>query len=93
MSRLGRLVSAQLRSIAISVLSNLHEERSVPALIQMLADGPEWGDRSLAGQALVSRWHTKDAVAAVRTHVAKGGNGKEIYVLRGVLKDFDDGKY
>jgi hypothetical protein len=87
-----RFPDAGVRMAAIGVLGNLHQPRSVAALVRMLEDGPEWGDRSLAGQALVMRFGSADAVAAVRAHVARGGSGPEIGVLRDLLKDYDAGK-
>jgi hypothetical protein len=76
----------QVRSAAIGVLGNLGQPRSVKALAAMLADGPEWGDRSLAGQALVTQFGTPEAIAAVRAHVARGGSGHDVAVLRDLLK-------
>jgi hypothetical protein len=87
-----RFPDASVRMAAVGVLGNLHEPRSVAALVRMLAEGPEWGDRSLAGQALVMRFGSADAIAAVRAHVAGGGSGPEIGVLRDLLKDYDAGK-
>jgi HEAT repeat protein len=84
---------ASTRMQAIGVLSNLHQERSVAALIRLLEQGAEWGDRSLAGQALVMRFgQVPGALDAVRAHVAKGGAGQEIGVLADVLRDWDAGK-
>jgi hypothetical protein len=84
---------ASVRMQAIGVLGNLHQDRSVAALIRLLEQAPEWGDRSLAGQALVMRFgQSPGAIDAVRAHVARGGGGAEIGVLGDVLKDWDAGK-
>ncbi len=87
-----RFPDAQLRMMAIGVLGNLRQPRSVAPLVRLLEEGPAWGDRSLAGQALVMRFGSPEAIAAVRAHVARGGPGQEIAVLRDLLKDWDAGK-
>jgi hypothetical protein len=73
-----------VRMMAFGVLTNLKQPRSIPALANVLEHGQVWGDRSLAGQALLG-FKTPEATAIVRAHVAKGGNGEEIRVLRELL--------
>ena len=73
-----------MRRTAISILGNLGANRQVPELIRLMKEGPEWADRSLAGQQLLYFPGHPDAIPAVRKHIA-AGQGQEVSALQSAL--------
>lgn len=75
---------ARVRSTALDILGNLGAAAYVPNIIRMMREGPEWGDRSLAGQKLLYFPNHPDAMKALRDHVATA-SGQEVSVLRDAI--------